>query len=465
MSQVFISYSRKDLSFVERLASDLKRAGLDVWYDMSGIGGGSRWRAEIESALKNSQFVIVVLSPDSISSEWVEREFLFANNLKRKIIPLMYRPCELPLNYINLNYIDVQGKNYQREFPDLLNALNINPTIAPLPPAKKSSFALKTKYLVSTIAVIVMLFGGLFVLQRNRNSFSPVTIPASPTRVTQPAFTDTPILTPLTEASPTQLIPTITPLPTEITDAKDRQMVLVPAGEFTMGSNSTASDEKPIHRVYLDAFYIDIYEVTNVRYKACVEMDVCDPPKQMNSATRSSYYDNSEFDNYPVIYVDWNMAKTYCEWQNARLPTEAQWEKAARGDTDDRVFPWGDTFNGSFANFCDKNCSLDWADHNYNDGYPDTAPVGSYPSGRSPYGIYDLAGNVWEWVADLYNGNYYASSPSTNPTGPNFGEYHTLRGGSWDNDVDGIRTSNRTKAKVEAFNPNFGFRCARDVSP
>lgn len=115
MAQVFISYSRKDLSFVEQLVTDLKNAGLDVWYDISSLGGGSRWRVELETAIRNCQFVIVVLSPDSIASEWVEREFLFASNLKRKIIPLMYRSCELPLNYLDLNYIDVQGGKLSSE--------------------------------------------------------------------------------------------------------------------------------------------------------------------------------------------------------------------------------------------------------------------------------------------------------------------------------------------------------------
>src|SRR5574338_828887 len=116
MAQVFLSYSRKDLPFVEQLATDLKNAGFDVWYDLSGIEGGSRWRIEIENALRNSQFAIVVLSLDSVASEWVEREFLFASNLKRRILPLYYRPCELPLNYLDLNYIDVQGDNYRKNF-------------------------------------------------------------------------------------------------------------------------------------------------------------------------------------------------------------------------------------------------------------------------------------------------------------------------------------------------------------
>ena len=114
MTQVFISYSRKDISFIETLVADLKNAGLDVWYDVSHIAGGARWRSEIENALRNSQYVLVVLSPDSIVSEWVEREFLFSSNLRRKIIPVMYRFCELPLNYVDLNYIDMQGNNYGR---------------------------------------------------------------------------------------------------------------------------------------------------------------------------------------------------------------------------------------------------------------------------------------------------------------------------------------------------------------
>ena len=125
MDQVFISYSRKDLTFVEQLALDLKGAGLEVWYDLSRLEGGERWRAEIQNAIKSSQYVIIVLSPDSVESVWVEREFIYSSNLNRKIIPLLYRQCELPLNYLDLNFIDVQGENYHRNFDRILKALNI----------------------------------------------------------------------------------------------------------------------------------------------------------------------------------------------------------------------------------------------------------------------------------------------------------------------------------------------------
>src|SRR5687768_14700628 len=124
MTQIFISYSRKDLKFVEGLASDLKKAGFEVWYDFLRLRGGERWRIEIQKALKASQCVITVLSPDSVASEWVEREFLFASSLKRRIIPLLLRECELPLNYMDLNYIDVRDENYQRNFGKVLEVLN-----------------------------------------------------------------------------------------------------------------------------------------------------------------------------------------------------------------------------------------------------------------------------------------------------------------------------------------------------
>lgn len=445
MPQVFISYSRKDLSFVKQLAADLKNVGLDVWYDVSGISGGSRWRTEIENAIRNSQYVLVVLSPDSIASEWVEREFLFSSNLKRKIIPLMYRPCELPLNYVDLNYIDVQGENYQRAFPDLLRALNLDPKTAPLPPTRKPSFPVKSKYFVSTIVVIVLLFGGLFISQLNRNGLSAATMPALPTSTSRIVSTDTAVSTLIAEPSSTQFIPTITPLPAEMTDAKGVQMMLVPAGEFMMGSENE-DDERPVHTVYLDDFYVDTFEVTNILYKACVAVSACDKPRD------TSRYNNSEYANHPVVYVDWDMAQAYCEWRNAKLPTESQWEKVARG-TDARIYPWGNSIDTTFANYLNI--------------IKDTSEVGSYANGRSVYGVYDLAGNVWEWVADHYGEDYYFTLPPTanNPAGPASGKKRVIRGGSWNDSADVVRSSNRAALDPTAFGTDLGFRCAKDVTP
>ena len=222
-------------------------------------------------------------------------------------------------------------------------------------------------------------------------------------------------------------------------------MVYVPAGEFTMGSNDGDSYDKPIHTVALDAYWIDRTEVTNVMYAICVQVGDCQTPSNTSSSTRNSYYGNSQYADYPVIYVDWNTAQTYCGWAGARLPTEAEWEKAARG-TDERTYPWGSSSPGS---------SL----LNYNQSVGDTTAVGSYPAGVSPYGALDMAGNVWEWVNDWYGETYYSQSPSSNPQGPVSGNDRVLRGGSWGSYVGDFRSAVRSGYYPTVFNKNIGFRC------
>jgi serine/threonine-protein kinase len=263
--------------------------------------------------------------------------------------------------------------------------------------------------------------------------------------------------------------PTATPPPDEFIDEKGVSMRLIPAGEFTMGSNEGGSDEQPVHTVYLDAYYMDKYEVTNALYEACVDTGVCDPPQSSGSYTRSSYYGNSQYDDYPVIYVDWNQAGTYCEWRGpstgsgrVRLPTEAEWEKAARG-ADERTYPWGDEFNCRKGNFDDETQLDDYVVSGGPncDGYVDTAPVGSYEGGVSPYGLYDMSGNVWEWVADWYDSSYYSNSPSSNPTGPSSGDTRVLRGGSWSSGGYYLRSSNRVGNFPGYVSSYSGFRCVR----
>jgi Tol biopolymer transport system component len=217
--QVFISYSRKDLSFVEQLAADLKNAGLDVWYDVSGLGGGSRWMSEIGAAIRNSEFVIVVLSPDSMTSEWVDREFMFAGSLKRKVIPLMYRSCDLTLNYLNLNYIDVRGNKYKRNFDEILRALGIQPTASPSqkefsnttsgPLARKVMNANPVIYVVALIVLGVMIGSTLLVKWYYSGPAQKVTetIPTHPIPFTP---TVTIVLTPTSAP----VLPTSTFLPT-----------------------------------------------------------------------------------------------------------------------------------------------------------------------------------------------------------------------------------------------------------
>jgi len=277
------------------------------------------------------------------------------------------------------------------------------------------------------------------------------------------ATTSVPLTAARTPASPTAAL-TLEPAlgigSTQISPIDGMVQVYVPAGSFQMGSDTGDSREKPVHPVTLDAFWIDRTEVTNAMYALCVEAGKCPPPSS-KSYTRDSYYGDAQYDNYPVIYVSWDNATTYCEWAGRRLPTEAEWEKAARG-TDGRTYPWGnDQPAGDLLNFADSNTSFDWSDKTVDDGYADTSPVGNYLDGASPYGAWDMAGNVWEWVNDWYDEAYYGSSPSENPQGPASGQYRVLRGGSWISYDWFVRAAYRVRGGPDYIDSFTGFRCAR----
>jgi formylglycine-generating enzyme required for sulfatase activity len=234
--------------------------------------------------------------------------------------------------------------------------------------------------------------------------------------------------------------------------------VYVPAGEFKMGSALGYNEEKPVHTVYLDAYWIDQTEVTNAMYAQCVRAGTCTLPAHVGLEPPASYYDDPLYANYPVIYVNWYQASAYCAWARRRLPTEAEWERAARG-ADGRAFPWGNKFDCRMGNFDDETqYDRDVVAGGANcDGYVETAPVGSFPSGASPYGVLDLAGNVWEWVSDWFD--YYTPELASNPFGPETGRQRALRGGAWVNFEHGVRSTGRSAIEPDKSDSFIGFRC------
>ncbi len=294
------------------------------------------------------------------------------------------------------------------------------------------------------------------------------------------------------------LSPTASPEPgaVRISPIDGMTQVYIPAGEFLMGSTSADidevmsecdycqrewfDDEQPQHAVTLDACWIDQTEVTNAMFAKFVTASgyrtdaekagsgyVFNPFssdwESINGADwrhpQGPASDIDGMDDHPVVQVSWNDAAAYCEWSGGRLPTEAEWEKAARG-TDGRRYPWGDlALAGNLLNFADLNLDTSWADDTIDDGYRFTAPVGSYPDGASPYGVLDMAGNVWEFVGDWYVEDYYAISPADNPTGPPAGDFIVIRGGSWSRVPRFARTAARLRFTPGNRDSGLGFRC------
>jgi len=250
-------------------------------------------------------------------------------------------------------------------------------------------------------------------------------------------------------------------------------MIYVPTGAFVMGSSADAGhyDETPAHRVCLSGFYIDRHEVTNAQFKEFTE--TTGYITEAEDATVASAYtwrrpygpdSNAEdIPNHPVVCITWNDANAYAAWAGKRLPTEAEWEKAARG-TDGRRYPWGNAnLTGTEANIADKTVELEWSDTSNDDRYNTASPVGSFPKGKSAYGVEDMSGNVWEWCFDWWNSSYYETSPPDNPTGPEIGEFKIIRGGSWFSGADAARTSQRMYFRPEGSSAAIGFRCVKDL--
>jgi formylglycine-generating enzyme required for sulfatase activity len=318
-------------------------------------------------------------------------------------------------------------------------------------PAQKNPLSKGMMYGIGVVGLLLMLsfVFNAFVKNGNPNASTP---PSNSTRepvgtklvTSEPAIPIKPI--------PTHTAVVLTSIPTDILPKLDAgstmpgqdgmTLLYVPPGKFTMGSNQDGNDEKPSHLVELSAFWIDQTEVTNEMYQKCVETQTCKKP------STTTYYIDPRYAKYPVVFVSWQDAVKYCTYAGRRLPTEAEWEKAARGE-DERIYPWGNQAPGTGKELL-----------NFRTSVGGTTAVNSYPKGVSYYGAVDMAGNVLEWVNDRFVSTYYQNSPSLDPTGPDSSGTRVLRGGSWQSDSNAVTTYRREFRNPEAASGTIGFRCA-----
>jgi formylglycine-generating enzyme required for sulfatase activity len=414
--KVFLCHAHADRNVVRRLYARLTKNSVDAWLDNKKLLPGQDWEFEIRKAVREADVIVVCLSKQFNQAGFRQKEVRLALDTAMEkpegeifIIPARLEECDTLESLRKWHWVDLFKKDGYEMLTHALEARakEIGAILVTKPPRKIGT--------ISISIILIALLIGIFVINYAINNW------------------------------PVAVVPTSTPMPgigsTIFSEKDGMTLVFVPAGEFTMGSN-LYSDEQPIHKVTLDSFWIDQTEVTNKMYALCVQARACQPPSSTNSHTRKDYYGVSEFDNYPVIYVDRNKAKTYCEWAGRRLPTEAEWEKAARG-TDGRTYPWGnDAPNSNLLN--------------YNKNVGDTTEVGKYPAGASIYSALDMAGNVWEWVSSLYQSYPYSASDGRedlNATGS-----RVLRGGAWYDLNSGVRSASRLEFTLNSYG-YFGFRC------
>ena len=431
--QIFVSHAHQDAALAQRLAADLRARGWPVWIAPDSIRPGEKWVEAINRGLDESGIFVVLLTPAAVASRWVISETNVAvaaeHQGEMRFLPVVVQPCRPPALWRSYQRISLQG-NYRAGLASLLAELD--PAAAAngkrlddRPPAGRLAMKRLAAWLkalpaavwigggliIALIIALALLFLGLLVF---RGRWSLVVSSRLPMAAT--------------------------PIATQTRLGDGMVMVYVPEGSFLMGSADSDPDaydsEFPQHQVTLDAFWLDQTEVTNGQYERCVADGEC----------RANYDYGSDFtgENQPVVGVSWDDAADYCAWAGGQLPTEAQWEYAARGP-ESLTYPWGDS-------------APDLTLLNYDWNVGRTTDVGSYPAGASWVGVLDMAGNVYEWVADWYDADYYDSSPVANPAGPTSGETKVLRGGSWRADARSVRGAYRLVISASVQN-YIGFRC------
>lgn len=478
--QLFICHAYEDGEIAHRLAEDLRDEGWRIWIAPDSIRPGERWIEAINHGLQTSGTFLLVMTPAAVTSRWVQDEMGYAldqaNRGQARMLVLDFGVTAAPPLWTVRQHISFR-QGYDKGLRELIDVLHRPQHIAP--PVEKAD---KGRGGSATAEMAVaearrMLEGGRGVaVSVDAGDDEPESVGRSVKRFSKPIIgiagialliaagflivralqgasqrnemTDEELdglLTVLDELS--RLNPT--PSGKRVVTLPDNIVVdqfFVPAGPFGMGFDGGEPDERPAHRVELDAFWIDRTEVTIGQYAACVAEGVCTPPDNYRSFTRPSYYEEPGFENYPVIYVTWEQANAFCTWAGGRLPTEAEWEKAIRGP-DGFLDDWAETTS---------RCEL----ANVDGCYGDTNEVGSTPGWASPFGTVDMAGNVWEWVNDWYDEAYYANSPAANPPGPAETGLKVIRGGGWTFDGGQHFNTIRRSMEPDSATHNLGFRCA-----
>ncbi len=474
--RLFLSYARADKRRVRRLRSLLfDEGGFEPWMDIHGLTPADRWREEIEREITTRDAFVYLLTPASARSLWCRWEFNLAARLGKPIVPVLLKRVnlrDLPPPLSDFQLADLRGGFTRQAMMRLVNGINaaepfpaewchllheVDPEAQTHAPAQVSTWARirhalarlrltpqgsRTLRQAMLAAAALALVGGLVwgAVQgvraladwiESRPTPPPV---AENTPVPTDAPTTAPTQAPTRTPEPTPLPPGFTPVTRNadwepvIAEHNGVPMALVPAGCFQMGSAEGDSDEEPVHEVcFEEPFWIDVYEVTNGQYGS------------------SGYWSG---DNLPREIVSWTDALAHCEARGARLPTEAEWEYAARGP-DGLVYPWGNEFVAGNVVYSGNSGSRTW-------------DVGSKPGGVSWVGAYDLSGNVWEWVNDWYDADYYETLPDgvVNPQGPDSGQYRVVRGGSWLVSRADARASCRVRDYPLIRYSVVGFRCA-----
>jgi formylglycine-generating enzyme required for sulfatase activity len=476
MPQVFISYARIDEPFARQLAAALSDSGADVWLDVEDIPAGMNWSSAIQQGLDNSELMLVILSPESMSSRNVENEWQFYLDEGKPVVPVLYRKTRVHFQLNRLQYINFESQPFDKAWKQLhvelrRHGLQLRPLPSPTndspspiskPPqplhgdqgAATTANLPNRRLWISTIllGVIAVLGIGAALLNRSADvvptitpSLQAITAVAAQPTDTSTGSTATPLPTPTVTRAPdlTPLLPGFSPITrnadwTPVTQDFDGvTMLLVPAGCFDMGSNDGPDDEQPVHPQCFDQpFWIDRTEVTQSDFARLGGQ----------KANPNSF----EGDQHPVESITWFEAREFCVLRGMRLLTEREWEYAARGP-DNRVYPWGDDWNPDNAIQSDE--FLD-----------QTLPVGSRPAGVSWVGALDLIGNVTEWVSSQYlDYPYDLADGRESDTGDNMDIRRVLRGGAWIETTPArLRAASRDWFTPDYFNNPIGFRCARD---